>query len=65
MDRVVLAIPGFFIGVAIGAGTVYLAIQLTQGRVTWDVTQRPAIRLWAAIFLAVCGIAGAIFASSP
>ena len=65
MDMVPFAIAGFFIGVAIGAGTIVLATQLTQGRVTWDVIQRPAIRLWAAIYLAVCGIAGAIFASSP
>jgi hypothetical protein len=60
-----VAIAGFFIGVAIGAGTIVLAAQLTQGRMTLDVLQRPAIRLWAAIYLAVCGIVGAIFVSSP
>jgi len=58
------SIAGFFIGVAIGAGTVVVAAQLTSE--SWDdVIQRPAIRLWAGIYLAFCGIAGAIFVSSP
>jgi len=61
----IFAIAGFFIGVAIAAGTIVLATQLTGGRVTWDVIQRPAIRLWAAIYLVVCGVVGAIFACSP
>ena len=50
---------------AIAAGTIVLATQLTQGRVTWDVIQRPAIRMWAAIYLAVGGIVGALFVYSP
>ena len=63
--QAVSAISGFFVGVAIGAGTIVLATQLTQGRLTWDVIHRPAIRLWAAIYIALCGAVGAIFASSP
>ena len=61
----IFAIAGFLIGVAVGGGTIVLATQLTRGHVTWDVLQRPAIRLWAVIYLAVCGTAGAIFACSP
>ena len=61
----IFAIAGFFIGVAIGAGTIVLATQLTQGSVTWGCDTAAGDRLWAAIYLAVCGIAGAIFAFSP
>jgi hypothetical protein len=60
--RVVLAIVGFVIGAAIAAATIALATELARGRPFRDVVRRPIIRVWAAIYVAACGAAGALFA---
>jgi hypothetical protein len=50
------------VGAVIAAGAVALAIYLAHGRPIRDVVRRPVIRIWAAIYVVACGIAGALFA---
>jgi multisubunit Na+/H+ antiporter MnhB subunit len=64
MTRIILLVTGFGAGATIAAGMVALATLVTHGRVSRDVIRRPVIRTWAAIYVAACGIAGALFALS-
>jgi hypothetical protein len=61
MVKILLAFIGFIVGAVIAAGTIALATELAHGRTFRDVVRRPVIRVWATLYVAACGAAGALF----